>query len=203
MKKFLFNVCFLLIIQISYAQVSVRVFNYRPTGEFGSVMKPAYSFEVGYMKPFEEDDRIRFNISGTFLIMKPRLAVFPIYAVENGTKILPGEQSFQKFNLFKGFIGYDYAFLKRKKMIVYGGVDIILGTAQVNYTSKIETLRDEKYVGGGVLFGFRFRLGVEYELTPKMSVFASANRQYFLLFSPPGLYSANDYGLGFHYLFNQ
>lgn len=208
MKSFLRVAIFLLLAtNLSYGQISLRVFNYRPTGEFGAVMKPLVSVEIGYQGRFSQrtTKRMRTGISLLYLNMKPRLEVFPVYGIRedgSGTTVLPGYQSFQKYALFQLIGGIDYAFIHKEKLNVYAGVDLVIGTASVEYTNLIIGLIDEGYQGGGILSGFRFRLGVDYEITDDIDVFVNANRQGFLLNEPRALNGANDYGLGMRYTFN-
>lgn len=189
----------------SFSQVSLRVFNYRPTGDFGYVFKPTYSAELGFALPFSENRRVRFAASVSFLNLKPRLDVFPIYATVSGggqpDAVLPGTQSFQKYNLFNLCGGIDIAIVNKDKFKFYLGTDINIGGSSVEYTSQIVTLSDEGYSGGGYLLGFRGRLGIDYSLSEKFIIFASAQRSYFLLNEPATLGSANDYGIGIRFQF--
>ena len=120
----------------------------------------------------------------------------------SGTTVLPGYQSFQKYAIFQLNGGIDYAFIHKKKLNVYAGADLVIGTASVDYTNVIIGWKDESYQGGGILAGFRFRLGVDYNITDNIGVFVNANRQGFLVTEPGALNGANDYGLGVRYSFN-
>lgn len=191
----------LLFCQTSWGQISVRPYYYRPTGDFGFVFKPAFSLEVGYMKSFENEGQLRPNFSVSILNMKSRMDTIPTYGVINGTKVLPGEQSFQKYFIFQLNAGLDYAFIQKKKISGYGGAQLIIGGVNVNYTSSVATVRDEEYQGGGIIGGLRFSLGTEYDFNDKMSVFVNANRSLFLVTDPFSLNWANDYGIGMCYTF--
>jgi hypothetical protein len=198
------TVLLLLIIKISTAQIFVRAFNYRPTGEFGFAFKPTYSAEIGYMPEFEDDSWIRICASATYLVMKPRLDTFPIFAVKsgNGTSVLPGQQSFQKYNLLLAHGGIDVAVFKREKFFAYIGTDIMIGAASVEYTSNVNTLITEGYSGGGVIAGGRFRLGLQYNVTYSIGIIAHVSRTVGLLSEPRALNWANDYGIGIRYQFD-
>ena len=192
---------------ITYGQLSLRIFNYRPTGEFGFAMKPLVSMEIGTQGRFSKraTKRTRVGFSATFLKMEPRLEVFPTYGVVSdgaGTRVLPGVQAFGKYNVFQLFGGMDYAFLHNEKYNVYAGIDLIAGVISVDYTDYVESWKDESYSGGGILAGFRFRLGIEYNLTDQISAFIDANRQGFLVAEPRALNDGNDYGLGLRYTFD-
>lgn len=193
----------LLISTCSFGQISLKAYHYRPTGEFGFVMKPTFSAEIGYMGSFE-DNRIRGNASVSFLVMKPRMESFPIYGVlhdGSGEHILPGSQSFQKYNIAQLFVGFDLAVIKKEKFFMYGGLDITIGAASVEYTEHIETFLDGGYSGGGVLGGFRFRLGSEYDFNDNIGMFVTAERSVWLLTDPAAINWANNYGLGVKYNF--
>jgi hypothetical protein len=185
-------------------EIFLKGYNYRPTGEFGFVMKSTWSAELGYRTSFEEDKRIRGSFSASYLIMKPRMESFPIYGVlhdGSGDHVLPGSQSFQKYNIAQIFGGMDLAFINKEKLAVFGGFDITIGAASVEYTSKVETLIEESYSGGGILGGFRFRLGTEYEFTEHFGAFVVAERSVWLLAEPAAINWSNNYGIGIKYRF--
>jgi hypothetical protein len=205
--RYFLKICFLIIfVQSSFAQVSLRFYNYRPTGEFGFVMKPTFSAEAGWMDSFDDDHRFRSQVSISYVILKPRMESFPIYANQygglTGDHVLPGSQSFQKYNVAQLFGGFDLAFIRKEPFYAYAGLDVTVGAASVEYTSEIETFISEGYSGGGFLGGFRFRLGAEYDITEHIGIFINANRGVWLLSDPAAINWANDYGLGVKYKFD-
>jgi hypothetical protein len=180
------------------AQLYIRAFNFRPSGEFGFVMKPTFSLECGYSNAFE-NDRWRTSMSVSFIKLTPRMDVFPVVATRydgNNKTILPGAQTFTKYNIYQFLFGIDYDLLDHEKLHLFPGTDLIMGVAPVEYTYNVPTYKSENYRGGGVLGAFRFRLGAEYAITDAISVLFAANRQYGLIMEPRTLYAANDYGLG-------
>jgi hypothetical protein len=183
------------------AQISLQVFNYRPTGIFGFVMKPLVSAELGYQGKFE-DGRFRSNFSVTYLHMKTRQDTFPESGVliDNGTHITPGYESYSKYNILQVASGADFAFIKKDKWAVFAGADLLVGFANVDYHN-VDIMVDETYSGGGLLAGFRGRLGAEYTISDHISVYFAATRSYFLITEPAGLFSANTYGFGTSYDF--
>lgn len=204
MRIFLYFSFLILFTGKTFSQISLKVYNYRPTGEFGFVFKPTFSAEVGYLDSFEEDKRFRTRASVSFLVMKPRLESFPIYGILSdgtGDHVLPGSQSFQKYNIAQLFAGFDIAFLKKEPFYVFAGMDITIGAASVEYTDYIETYKDESYSGGGFLGGFRFRLGTEYDFNEHIGIFIHAQRSVWLITEPAAFNWANDYGLGVKYNF--
>ena len=208
MKKLFFAFAlFFLLSNCSIAQVSLRLVNYRPTGEFGFVMKPAWSVEVGWQPRFSKrtTKRMRTGFSLLYLNMKPRMEVFPVSGVlhdGNGTTVLPGSQAFQRYRVFQLAGGFDYAVVHRQKLNLYAGFDIIAGVVSVDYTHDIPGWKNESYQGGGIMGGGRVRLGAEYSLSDRISIFLNASRSTFLLSEPTSISSANDYGLGVRYSFN-
>lgn len=192
----------LLFTQISKAQLYVRAYNFRPTGDYGYVFKPGFSAEIGYMPEFES--RVRFTFSGSYMMMKPRQTAIPIYAVQsgNGTVILPGEQSFKKYNILQITGGIDVAIVKREKFFAYVGTDIIVGAGAVDYQENVPTFKTEGYSGGGYLGGGRFRLGLQYDVTYNIGIIAHANRSVFLISEPATINWLNDYGIGIRYQFD-
>ncbi|HEU4716666.1 MAG TPA: hypothetical protein VFU15_02490 [Bacteroidia bacterium] len=206
MRYLLFTMALLLLLcRVSRAQIGLRVFNYRPTGELGFVMKPLFSAELSCIAPFE-DGRWRTQFSLTYLRLKPRMDTFPVYGVvssgSTGTTVYPGTQSFQKYSIVQLSGGGDFAFIDKDPFYVFAGADIVVGGASVEYTSQVQTIKDESYSGGGILAGFRFRLGAEYDVNDQVGIIASANRNYLFISEPAGLYGANDYGIGLRYSFH-
>ncbi|HSH64719.1 MAG TPA: hypothetical protein VLB84_02745 [Bacteroidia bacterium] len=187
------------------AQLGVKVYNYRPTGDFGFVFKPTFSVEAGLMHPFEKDERWRNFFTLTCAILKPRMESIPgtgVLSDGTGTHILPGKQSFTKYNVFQLSCGYDYSFINKTNYFVFAGLDITVGAATVEYTDDVETFKNETYQGGGVLGGFRGRLGAEYLLTDKISVMVYAQRDIWLITDPESINAANNYGIGLIYNFS-
>lgn len=187
------------------AQVSLRLFNYRPTGrEYGFTFKPVYSGELGFTLPLDEDHWVRASASITYLRMRTRMDTFPTYATVSGgsgPSVLPGEQVFQKYDIVKIFAGIDVAVLNKEKIKFYIGTDVIAGGTSVEYTLTIPTLLEEGYSGGGILMGIRGRLGCDFVINDDLVVFASANRSYFFISEPAARGSANDYGIGVRWIF--
>jgi hypothetical protein len=205
MRKFI-AICLFVLLGASsaHAQVTLRVFDYRPTGELGFVMNPLVSAEVGYSKPFEES-RWRTSFSATFLKLKSRQDTFPtsgVLVANNTTTVTPGKESFSKYSMFQLMGGVDFAFVKKDKWALFAGADILIGAASVVYYNQ-DVLTTENYSGGGILGGFRGRLGAEYQVADHIALFFSANRSYFLVSEPAGLFNANDYGIGIRYDFQK
>ncbi len=206
MKNYLITAILLVFVaQVGFGQATVRVFNYRPTGEFGFVMKPLTSVEVAWQARFSKrpTKRWRSGISLLYLPLQPRLAVFPLYGVlqdGRGTTIVPTAQAYQQYTMFQLAMGSDYALVHRKKFNFYVGADLVAGAAKVDYT--YAGLTDESYQGGSILAGFRARVGAEYAVTSHIGVFVTANREGFLMAEPKAYLAANDYGIGLRYSFN-
>jgi len=199
MSKFLISFCLLFLIKSSSAQLSIRAFNYRPTGDYGFALKPANSIEIGYMELYDDDKtfskRFRSNISITYIKMNPRMDSIPIFEVisSNGYILYPGTEIIKKWNEFRLFMGLDFAFIKRKRFFVYSGIDAAVGIISCEI---INNLSVDGNINSRGIAGLRFRLGFEYKITDNIHIFATANRQIALLLGPPGSMSANDYGLG-------
>ena len=128
----------------------------------------------------------------------------PVYGLEssqNGTTVLPGKESFQKYNILQLCTMGDYALIKKDHLAAFIGGGIIIGGTAIDYTYHLATVEDESYSGGGILGGFRFHVGTEYAINDNVSMFLSANRSYFLVTEPKAYESANDYDLGMIYEF--
>lgn len=186
------------------AQVFVRAFNYRPSGEFGFVMKPLVSAEVGWQNRFSKRStkRWRSGFSAQVLNMQPRMEVFPTVSAisdDSGFRVLPGGQIFHRYFIGQLNGGLDYAFVHKKDLNIYAGLDVTIGGASVAYTFYVPTIKHEDYDGGGYLGGLRARLGVEYTLSDHFSAFANAHRSFFWLSDPLSFPWAWDFGLGLRY----
>lgn len=190
----------------SYGQIAVRVFSYHPTGEFGFAMKPLVSGEVSYQYGFSKRStkRWRAGFSLVLLNLKPRMEVFPVYGVLSdgaGTRVIAGQQSFQRYFIAQLCGGSDFAFVHKEKINLYAGADIVVGGASVDYTSVYPGLKGESYSGGGILGGFRARVGAEYSFSDHFSAFANAHRSVFLITEPASIPWAYDFGVGVRYSF--
>lgn len=197
-------VCLFLVPHVASAQLVLRGYNFRPTGEFGAVMKSTFSADIGFSRSYD-DSPFRSVISATFIKMTPRMDTFPTYVIQsggNGTFVLPGKQVFSKYNLVLLYFGFDYSPYFNEKFAVYGGFDLVAGGASVSYTNDVPTFKSESYDGGGVIAGIRLRIGADYYFNDTWSILVNANRMGFLLTEPAGLYAANDYGIGLRYTFN-
>lgn len=205
MKQPLYIALFLLLAHTqTSSQVFVRAFHYRPTGEFGFVMKPLVSAEIGWQNRFSKRStkRWRSGFSVQVLNMQPRMEVFPSVSTisdGNGFRVLPAEQTFHRYFIGQLNGGLDYAFVHKKDLNIYAGLDVTVGGSSVAYTSYVPTVKYEDYDGGGYLGGLRARLGVEYTLSDHFSAFANAHRSFFLLSDPLSLPWAWDFGLGLRY----
>jgi hypothetical protein len=203
MRKQFFGVLMLAFVLNVHAQLGLRIFNYRPTGELGFIMKPTFSAEIAKQDGFD-DGRFRSGFTLTYLVLKPRLDTFPIIGLMSsgsGDFVLPGKQVFHKYNIFQLGGGFDFAIIYKDPFYLYTGADLIAGGVSIDYYSETPTFEEKSYSGGGGLVGFRLRLGAEYNLNDAFSLFFNANRSYFLV-TESGYLSANDYGLGARYMFN-
>lgn len=201
--RFLFFIAGFYLCTQLHAQGFVRVGNYRPTGELGFVMKPAICFEAGLSGTIDDDNKWRAIASVSFVKLEPRMDTFPVVTVMtsgSNTTILPGKQSFSKYNLITLSVGFDYPFYYNDKFAVYGGFDLQAGGASVSYYENVPTYKEESYDGGGVFIGIRLRAGADYYFNDNWSVFASAQRHGILVTEPAGIFAANDYGVGLRYM---
>jgi hypothetical protein len=205
MNRYILICFFLFMAKINVAQIGVKVFNYRPTGALGFVFKPTYSAEVCYIQPFEEDERWRMAATATFLVLKPRMQSFPTTTLEsggNGDRILPGAESFSKYNILQGFYGFDYSIVNKDPFYFFCGADVTVGLTTVEYTENIEELIESDYTGGGFLVGLRFRIGAEYNINKNFSATIHAERCGWVVSEPRAFCAANMYGLGIIYKFD-
>ncbi len=205
-NKLLIPVFLLLLSSFCYGQASLRVFNYRPSGEFGFTMKPLVSAELSWQKRFSKrpTKRFRQGVSIMYLNLKPRLEVFPTYGVlydGNGTTVVPGAQVFNRYSIFQLAAGSDFAFIHQKKYHVFLGADLIAGALFIDYSSN-NALYGESYTGNSILAGFRFRLGTEYSISEQIGLFLTINTNHILIADPLTFIRSYDFGLGARYSFD-
>lgn len=198
-------VLLLFIAHFSFGQ-TIRVFNYHPTGDFGVVMKPLNSIELGSQTRFSKraTKNRRWGFSFLYLNMKPRADSFPTTKLAydvNGRKYTPTIHYFHKYAIFQATIGGDYAFIHKERVNVYAGLDVVAGIARVALTERYDNGKYEAYSGDGVVLGYRLRLGLDYTLTDIVAVFISASRSGFIVDPPKAKLGANDIGLGLRFSF--
>jgi hypothetical protein len=188
-------------LQTASAQISLQVYDYRPTGILGFVMKPLVTAELGYMGSFE-DSRWRTAFNFTYLSFKQRQDTFFISGVlhDYTTTVTPGYERYPTYNMFQVGASADFAFVQKDNWALYVGAGIIAGLTHVVYEDK-NALEDSHYDGGGLMAGFRGKLGGEYSFTDHITVFLEAQRSYLLVTEPAALFSSNNYGLGMRYDF--
>ncbi|MCW3103145.1 MAG: hypothetical protein JWO09_1585 [Bacteroidetes bacterium] len=206
MKKLFICLFVLITIGSVTAQLTVRIYNYRPTGDYGAVFKPTISAEIGSMRQFDEDNRVRWVFTGTALYLKPRMAEFPTTGeIEdgNGLKVYPGTMAYKLYLAVQAHIGIDVALYRTEKFNAFIGTNAIIGGVLFHYHSVIPGFQDNESIGSGTQLGVRFRAGGEYQLNDQLGFLISANRSYGIMLSADagGFFSANDYGIGVSYKF--
>lgn len=187
---------------------SIRFLNYRPTGDFGVLMKPLNTIELSSQRRFSkrETKNKRYGVSLLYLNMKPRADSFPTtklaYDVQ-GRKYTPTTHYFQKYAIFQLALGGDYAFIHKERVNVYAGLDVVAGVARIALTERYDNGKYEDYNDDGVTLGYRLRLGIDYSLTDVVAVFVSASRSGFVVDPPKAKLGANDIGLGLRFTFQK
>lgn len=203
MKKIITLVFFLVAIN-SFSQIGARFFQFRPTGELGAVMKKTFSGEILLMHEFEDRWRTRFGFS--YISLKPRMDTFPVVAImysgSTGTSVLPGYQTFHKYNITLISGGVDFAILKKDPLFLYPGIDILAGGVHLEYDEYYETYKEGSFTGGELLAGFRFRAGAEYYVMKNAGIFMEISRNMYLI-TEQGFLSHTEIGIGFRYSFRK
>ena len=180
---------------ISYSQYSARVYTFRPTGNFGSVMKSLYSLELG-KSDFFSDGNFRTTTAVNFMIFKPRLDTFLTYSTTydgyEGLRVTPKYQVIGNYITVNGYFGVDWSPVSFGNFYPYIGGDFHIG---------LYRYKDDSESDMGVLFGLRARVGIEYEYARDLSFFLNANRQGWINLEPRSLPCGWDIGLGAKYSF--
>lgn len=186
-----------------FAQIGVRLVQFRPTGDLGMTMEKKTSAELLYIEEFEDKWRTRASIG--FFKLQPRLPVFPTtgYLYDPGLTVEPGTESFSKWNMFFFSAGADFApvQLMDDKLKFYIGLDITCGTISATYETHTPGIADTGFDGGYLMAGLRGRVGAEYAFSDHVGAFLETCRSYYLVEETGGL-NHNEIGLGFRYTFN-
>lgn len=200
MKKFFLIFTLIFCSSGAFSQYGINFYNFRPTGDLGFVMKPTVSLELSYGQNFEdEEDRFRLGISITYLHLTPRMDVFPVYAYLSdgtGVHIVPGTESYQKFNMAFFAFGPEFALLYKEKYDVFLGIDAIGGATSEKYESDYTGVKSSSYDGGSAFVGLRFKVGAEYFISDKLHPFIKAQRSFVIAIDPNAAYSFNTYNIG-------
>ncbi len=200
MKKLFFFILFYFIFNnYSFSQLGLEVFNYRPTGYTGDIMKPTVGFELNHCKDFDEYFRMRIGLN--FASLNSRLDTIPTYAVEytigGGENIIvhPGYQIFDTYRINTLAIGGDFRFFKNDKINPYIGFDLTLGYIRYKTTFSIEGYHFGNDMGNLIQIGLRPRIGFEYHFTDSFVMFTQIVRNWtYVHESTPHNY--NSFGLG-------
>ncbi len=197
MKKLVILV-FLIISFTGYGQIAVKVLQFRPSGDFGALMKKTFTGEIMFMSKFKPHFRMRAGL--TFVPLKTRLDTIHFVTVRDGNYLIPSYYTYKKYNMLNIFIGFDYSFIDNEHFAPYIGMDIIFGTVAVDYSKSIPTLEQEDAQINYVLAGIRPRIGFEYTFYEHYGIFLEVSRGMYLI-TENGFYANNDIGLGIHYTF--
>lgn len=183
------------------AQYSVKVVHFRPTGEFGAVMKRSIALELSYTDNFD-DGHWRTRLGIMYIHNKPRMDTFPVFATVSGGsagfQVLPGYQVFNRFDMIHITGGVDYRINTIGKLSPYIGTDILIGGTIMNEHTYYETYLDDYVSGSDFIGGFRFRAGAEYFIADRICLFGEVNRGVYLV-TDRGFFSHYDLGLGVRY----
>jgi len=96
-----------------FAQIGLRLVQFRPTGELGMIMEKNVSAELLYIDDFEDD--VRFRISLGMFKLQPRMENFPITGTiynGQGLRVTPGVQHFEKWDMYFFSGGMDWAVVR-------------------------------------------------------------------------------------------
>lgn len=165
-----------------FSQIYGKVMQFRPTGEFGFVMKKTISAELGSMDEFEDAFRFRYHVNFTYL--QPRLATFnlPAYISEQTlTTFYPATQKFKTMINVAFGVGWDFSpdAIDHWKLRPYIGLDIVPGF-HLRYTEYSSIILKEKEFNVSPFLGFKGRTGLQYSFK-NLDVFIELERTYALI----------------------
>jgi hypothetical protein len=138
-----------------------------------------------------------------FLKQKPRMSAFPInaYYYSNGQlSFYPAVEIIKKYNITQFSIGLDFTPTPKKKLKPLIGLDISVSAISTNIESYGGPVQSHEN-SSTAAFAIKGRLGLEYDINKRASIFFEAQRQYGQIVESMW-YSANDIGFGINYSFN-
>lgn len=216
MKTKLALLIWILFCKASTAQIAIRGYYYQPLYDFGYFMKPATSLEIGYLPDFGEGYS-RINASVTYLKLQSKRAEF-VNSSTSGLTVIgmwpyresQVTRSYQNYEMYQGFFGWDFALIKKPVFQLYVGPGIIIGKLTDAHTVLDESGNSRKnnipFDKDGAFFtGLRHHIGIQFKINDQLNLLANAQTCYWLY---PGnnffdLTQANDFGIGFQYLFGK
>jgi len=184
------------------SQFYVKAIQWRPTGELGFLFDKSMGFELGGRNDFDEK-HFRSRGSVAILKQKPRMTAFPInaYYYSNGQLLFyPAVEMIKKYNITQFSIGLDYTPTPNKKLKPLIGLDISVSAVSRSVESFGGPVQSHEN-SSTAAFAIKGRLGLEYDINNRSSLFVEAQRQYGQIVETMW-YSANDIGFGINYSFN-
>ncbi|MCB9291730.1 MAG: hypothetical protein H6559_01155 [Lewinellaceae bacterium] len=184
------------------SQITVRVFNYWAASEVGQAMKPLASMEIGYLARIgkNHDGPLQVRVAVTYLPVQPRLEAFSPMGVALAGGF-SGTSPYHQYDLFQFAGGVDYSFVAWKKFRAFLGGDFLGGFVQAGYISAAPVPSPKGQKAGGAFAGGRLRLGVGYQVSARVSLFADLQRSMFMVSEPLAVRRAYDIGLGMRFSF--
>ena len=185
-----------------FGQIGIKAVQFRPTNDFGFVMKKAYGPELLWMTEFEGSVRMRWSAS--FASFKPRMENIETVAFVNdgGTEsILPTYYNIRKmWNLTLG-MGLDYSPEIMEDWFVrpFAGIDLNVGAHhREGFTNTGISSIDESTSTS--LLGIAGRIGATVPFE-RAGLFVEMTRNYQFYVSVSGA-SYNTVGIGVYFLIN-
>jgi|GEM_PF-2971218 len=183
MIKKITNLLFLLLmlsVTVS-AQFGLKYGYFVPTGDIHFTYKSGSSFELRVRERF--DGHVRENYSFSFSSLKARQDTIynlsSYYAGSPGFIVSRVGQVFSNRNTLNMSAGYEFTPLEDSKFIPYVGLNINAGIVSFTYSEYKEdgSFKSSeniayKHIGG------RINVGVEYEVSDLVNVFAETNMMY-------------------------
>jgi hypothetical protein len=178
-------------------------------GDYGYFYKPGVSVELGLIENFEPEKKTRRVYSLNYKNYSPRQAFIPGNVTNEFNRIHVEYTKLSNIRELHLLVGVDRALIKNDKFILYAGID-----ADVFYTSfKSGNYTEDKlliheFVNKGYGTSVRFRLGGQYYINERISVFANyQNLLSLMLISMETddvnfLVNSNEFGLGVAYKLN-
>lgn len=167
-------VLLIILIQLSLnarCQIGIQTSIIKPSGMLGYVFKPNVCVELTFGGRGDEYKAINTSFTIGFYKLNSRHDSFTIYAYgyDNGYKLLPGYETFDKYFAIPLGFCFDYRFLDKKISPIIA-LDVNAYFISYHHVKKIEQLENlEEIVGiGGI--GIQPRIGVIYTLDNEMKL---------------------------------
>ena len=178
-------------------------------GQYGYFYKPGVSVELGLIENFEPEKKFRRVYCLNYKSYSPREEYMPGNITIDYNRLNVQYVKLSKSKEYHFMAGVDLAAVKKEKFILYAGIDVDCFYASFksgNYTE--DKIFISEFVNTGFGSGIRLRLGSQYYINERLSLFANYQKLLSVIIISTEtddvnfLVNSNEFGLGVTYKLN-